>query len=153
MKHLDPTVWQVYERLGLAVYIVQSIEKQMAILLASDCELSSKELAASQYDELLAKLFGKTLGELVKRLRQKVELPSDFDERLKAVLRTRNWLVHHYFWDRTNQFTTPEGRAAMIDELDQITDQLNELDEYFDGLLVGRLQHHSVRLYEYIRQR
>jgi hypothetical protein len=144
MDHLDTQVRQVYERIGLALYIVQSIERQLAILLASECEPSTKELTTSQYDDLLESLFSETFGELVSRFRKSVELPSDFGERLQKAREMRNWLVHHYFWERVNQFQTPEGRSAMIQELDQITDQLHALCEDFDQRLVGRLQHGSI---------
>ncbi len=144
MDHLDAQVRQVYERIGLALYIIQSIERQLAILLASECEPSTKKLTTSQYDDLLKSLFSKTLGKLVLRFRTSVELPPDFDERIQKALETRNWLVHHYFWERVNEFQTPEGRSSMIQELDQITDQLHALHEDFDQRLVGRLQHGSI---------
>src|SRR5262249_13177218 len=143
MDHLDTQVRQVYERIGLALYIINSIERQVAILLAGEDELSPKKLTAAQYDELLSSLFSKTLGQLVSCLRKSIQLPADFEEQLRKALELRNWLAHRYFWERMSQFQTPEGRSAMIQELDQITDQLHALYEELDQRLVGRL-HDSI---------
>ncbi len=69
-------------------------------------------------------------------------MPAGFDQRLEETLRLRNWLTHHYFGENSTKFTMPSGRSEMIQELDQISDRLNELDEYFDRLLVGWLGKH-----------
>jgi uncharacterized protein YutE (UPF0331/DUF86 family) len=88
-------------------------------------------------------LFSKTFRKLVLRFRKCVEPPSDFDERLQKAREMRDWLVHHYFWERVNQFQIPEGRSAMIQELDQITDQLHSLYEELAQRLVDKLHDSS----------
>lgn len=150
MDHLNPQVRQVHERLGLSMFIVQSIERQLATLLVCAHE-DPEKLTESTYDDLLRRLSDQSFGALVARLRKSVELPAGFDVRLQAVRKIRNWIAHHYFWDRAKHFTSPGGRLLMIRELDQISDELNDLDEYFDRLLVGLLQQPILNVAEHMR--
>ncbi|MEK9135979.1 MAG: hypothetical protein AAB393_02550, partial [Bacteroidota bacterium] len=102
------------------------------------------KITKTGYDELLDELFGKTFGGLVTRLRQSTTLPSDFEPRLREAQQLRNWLVHHYFWDRAGMFVTPTGRVKMLAELEELSDKLNELDEYFDSIVVGWATRHGI---------
>lgn len=61
---------------------------------------------------------------------------SDFESRLREAQTLRNWIVHHYFWERAAAFVTPDGRLKMLTELDEMSDKLHELDEYFDSIVV-----------------
>ena len=139
MDKLDPQVRDVYAEFGLAMWVAQSLERQLVLLIIAAYEPPSGKLTADAYDDLLAQLSQQTLGALIRRLRDSFDAPTDFDQRLQETLRLRNWLTHHYFVDRTAEFQSPEGRSEMIRELDGISDRLNELDEYFDHLLVNWL--------------
>ena len=70
------------------------------------------------YDELLEGHSEQTLGRLVGEARECIALPSDLQSRLDEVLRSRNWLVHAFFWDRAGHFITEQGRRFMLEELD-----------------------------------
>jgi hypothetical protein len=145
MGNLDPQVRDVYAEFGLPMGVAQSLERQLVFLIIAAYEPLSGNLTADAYDGLLAKLSQQTLGTLIRKLRDSFDVPTDFDQRLQETLRLRNWLTHHYFADRTAEFQSPEGRAEMIRELDKISDRLNELDEYFDHLLVNWLVDPSMR--------
>ena len=145
MENLDPQVRDVYAEFGLAMGVAQSVERQLVFLIIAAYEPLSGKLTADAYDGLLAKLSHQTLGNLILKLRGSFDVPTDFDQRLHETLHLRNWLTHHYFADRTAEFQSPEGRSEMIRELDKISDRLNELDKYFDHLLVKWLVDPSMR--------
>jgi 23S rRNA G2069 N7-methylase RlmK/C1962 C5-methylase RlmI len=119
--------------------VAQSLERQLVSLIIAVYEPPSGKLTADAYDGLLSQLSKQTLGALIKKLKDSFDVPADFDARLQEALRLRNWLTHRYFANRTTEFQSPEGRSEMIRELDEISDRLDELDQYFDHLLVSWL--------------
>jgi len=145
MENLDPQVRQVYAHFGLAMSVAQLLERQLVSLVIAAHEPPSGKLTAEEYDGLLAKLSKQTLGTSIQKLRGSFEVPADFDVRLQESLHLRNWLTHRYFADRAAEFQSPEGRSEMICELDGISDRLNELEAYFDHLLVNWLMEPSMR--------
>jgi hypothetical protein len=145
MENLGPQVAEVYAEFGLAMSVAQLLERQLVSLVIAAYEPPLGKLTADEYDGLLANLSKHTLGTLIQKLRKSFDVPAGFDLRLEEALRLRNWLTHHYFADRAAEFQSPEGRSEMIRELDGISDRLNELDMYFDHLLVNWLVEPSMR--------
>jgi len=132
MQPLDPEseqIKEVYARFGLAMYQAQCVERQLAVLLATEYGPGLHNMTRQQYEELLESLFKKTLGGLIHKLREAVDLPSDFESTLREALNKRNWLAHHYFWERAGHFMTEQGRRLMVDELQVIATELDELDQ------------------------
>jgi len=134
----------VYAKFGLTMYVLQCLERQLAMALATQYGPGPDTITNTGYEQLLDNLFSKTFGNLVTRLRQSTTLPSDFESRLLEARQLRNWLVHHYFWDRAGVFVSPTGRIRMIAELDEFSDRLNEIDGYFDSIVVGWAARHGI---------
>jgi hypothetical protein len=118
----------VYAHYGLAAYQAQCVERQLAILLATAYGPGIRKITASQYDDLLGSFFKKTLGGLIAHLRKSVNVSPDFEATLNEALKKRNWLVHHYFWERAGHFMTNKGRQSMINELREIAEFLDRVD-------------------------
>jgi RecB family exonuclease len=78
-------------------------------------------LTLSEYDALFEEHDKKTLGQLLKRARTAVAIPTEVDALLEDALEKRNWLAHQYFADRSVPFTEKDGRSDMIRELQQLT--------------------------------
>jgi hypothetical protein len=145
MQNLDPQVREVYAEFGLAMAAAQLLERWLVSLIIAAYKPPSGKLTPEAYDDLLSQLSKQTLGALIKELRDSYDVPTDFDERLEEALRLRNWLAHHYFADRATEFQSLEGRSEMIRELDKTSDRLDELDRYFDHLLVTWLEDPGMR--------
>jgi len=135
---------EVYAHFGLAMYLLQCVERGIAIVLTTEYGPGIRKITRSQYDELLQSLFKQTLGTLIARLRRVTTLPNDFEARLRDVLETRNWLTHHYFWERAGKFMTQQGREAMLQELEEIRRRLEEIDAYFDGIAGAWAERHGI---------
>ncbi len=138
MEELDPVsaqIKEVYARFGLAVYQAQCVERQIAILLATKHGPGVNRITRTQYDELLRSLFKKTFGSLANRLRKSARIPGDFERSLEKALEYRNWLTHHYFWERAGHFSTEKGRLFMIAELQEIVDFLGDLDRRSNAMV------------------
>jgi hypothetical protein len=145
MENLDPQVCEVYAEFGLAMSVAQLLERQLVSLVIAAYEPPSGRITPEEYDGLLAKLSKRGLGALIRKLKESLEVPTEFESWLKESLSLRNWLTHRYFADRVTEFQSPDGRSRMIRELDGISDRLNELDKYFDNLLVSWLTNPNMR--------
>ncbi len=78
---------------------------------------------------MLERRYRKTLGALVAELCKADKRAAELEEDLASCLEKRNWLAHHYFWDRAARFMTSKGRYSMMEELKTIGEQLNSVDQ------------------------
>lgn len=133
MEELDANAQQrreTFARYGLAMYYAQCVEKSLAILVSS---VLNKEFLPSDPDrreEIQNDVFGKTIGQLITRMKKQLSLPPNLDKTLDDARHKRNWLAHEYFWARAGQIMTPCGRDEMIDELTQLADFFSEIDAH-----------------------
>jgi hypothetical protein len=137
-------VKEVFTYFGLASYQAQCVERQLAVLLATAFGPGIRNVTSSEYDELLEGLFKKTLGTLIRTLQESAELSKDFEQILHRALKKRNWLMHHFFWDRAGHFALKKGRQHMIEELQEIADELGLLDTML--IAIGRAWSASIGL-------
>jgi hypothetical protein len=147
MEQLDlesDQIKEVYAYFGLAIYQAQCLERQLAILLSTEYGPGPKKMTRDQYDELLQSFFVKTLGSLIKHLRQSVDISDDLESILTEALKKRNWLAHHYFWEKAGQFMTEKGRIQMITELQGIADFFNSIDQQLSEITHKWADRHGI---------
>ena len=120
---------EVMARFGLAAYYGQCVERQIALMLATMYSKTFPFLGPEARDEVFDQEFAKTLGQLVRDLGKIVILPQAFAGRLIHALKRRNWLIHHYFWDRAARLNSHNGREEMISELQESADFFADLDD------------------------
>ena len=139
METLDPQSYQtreVYAHYGLAMFLAQCVEQAIfqnliffdyfpnATKSISDAETWTREFDAFEGREL-----GRTMGMLIKRLKEAGQITSIIEECLSEVLAKRNFLAHHYFAQRAVEFTLDDGRSSMIEELVVIQGLFREAEE------------------------
>ena len=90
---------EVFARFGLAMYLAQCLERQLALILATKYGPGPTKITRTEFDNILADLFSRTLG-LVTKIGKLAELGEDEKEQLQKALNKRNWLAHRYFWER-----------------------------------------------------
>ena len=141
----DEQTRDVYAHFGLAMFLAQCLEHGLvnALIFA---KLLPNEAAAhkgghkvfdrsryeARFDIFLEKQFKETIGSLITLLRRATAVPTDLEAALMESKEKRNFLAHHYFRDRDEQFISRVGRDAMIAELEdaqrlfqRTDDQLN----------------------------
>jgi hypothetical protein len=115
LEEIDPEsaqIREVYARFGLAMYQSQCVEREVAILLATEYGPGIKAITQAQYSELLESLFRNTLGGLITKLIKSGQIDSNFESTLRKALTQRNWLAHNYFWERAPHFLDEKSRIA-----------------------------------------
>ena len=127
----DEHVKEVYAHFGLSMYLAQVLEHGIVntFIFLELIPKTKGKWDVNRFDCYLNGEFGKTLGQLISKLRSLVTINADLEALLVSALEKRNWLAHHYFRERAAQFMSASGRDLMIQELQQYQVLLN-----FDSL-------------------
>lgn len=131
---------ETFARFGLASYYAQCVEKQLGVLLASTFNPKFLKASPQERDEFFSQESKKTLGQILKTIRGRIEVSSTLDSRLSKALELRNWLAHEYFLKRDLQILSWEEREKMISELQDAADLLKEIDKELTGISIRWLE-------------
>jgi len=132
MAILEPEseqIREVYAHYGLAMYWAQCLEQSIFqhLLFFDHFPKALKTYTtpdnwAEDFDRYEAQELSQTMGKLIRRLREVGQPTDSIEGALAKALKGRNWLAHGYFADRAIEFTDPDGREEMIEELDELRD-------------------------------
>lgn len=134
---------EVFAFFGLASYCAQVLEKGLTLMLVS-FRHKGLRITRSEFDVLYAKHNKKTLGQLILRARKSISIPNDVDSLLDEALLKRNWLIHHYFADRSVQFDTEIGRRQMLSELQALIRIFREADRAIEPIYTPILEEFGI---------
>lgn len=124
---IDDLVREMYARFGLAYYYSEVLHRGLCIILAMS-DLPRKDMITRpRVDEHLANAFSMTLGQVITELAGRI--PSEYSTRLEEVLEKRNFLAHHFWFDRAHLMFLAEDIQQLIEELDGYTVIFSRLDE------------------------
>lgn len=135
---------ETFARYGLAIYHAQCVEKQIGILLATSFNRKFMSVSPGDKEYFFSDAFQKTMGHLLKTIKEKVKIEPTLYRRLTKALNLRNWLTHNYFWERAGSLLTWDGREKMITELTKASDELNALDNDLTTITVKWLKANGI---------
>ena len=130
----DEHIKEVYTHYGLAMYHAQCLERSLCILLAAEASPDLTKIKKSDYEDILDSLFKKTLGSIIKRLKQKVTISDELEKDIEMALQKRNWLAHNYFWERAGHFMSFKGRNYMLQELKNMSSFFDNIDSNISNI-------------------
>ncbi len=139
----------VYANFGLAVYTAQCLEHELVNafifldLIPQEMPVIDSLKWQQAVDTFTSKHFENTLGKMIAHLNKITDVPSELSNNLSKALKLRNWLVHDYFRERSEQFLFSEGRNEMILELQQATSLIHEVDEQLSLMLEPLKRRHG----------
>jgi hypothetical protein len=142
MDEAEETSKEVYARFGLAVYYAQVLEYGLVNAMVILRLLSHRQTVArdreqwrAAVDGFMDRQFQTTLGRMIKGFREGSDVPPDLEGLLGRALEKRNWLAHHYFRERADQFVTHAGRSRMLEELGVVRQLFEDADEALDSFV------------------
>ncbi len=122
----DEHVKTVYAHYGLTLYLAQSLEHGLANALGyvdlfprKARTVRTTEEWTAEFDSFMGRNFEQTLGRLIRDLRETTTVPAELQAKLGQALTRRNWLAHHFFRERADEFVSARGRDSMIRELEE----------------------------------
>ncbi len=152
-EELDPILLE----LGSSLYVCQGFEQTLVFLLAI-VQMEEAGIAEGSFDSAKQTLSRDTLGRLLSKLRERVELPSDLEDEFNAALKARNWIAHHFVHDTAPEMAHAEGRQDTLMKLaglkrtvmraDKMANEV--LDEYLSqfGPELGVLEASASRVWQ-----
>ena len=142
MADAEETSKEVYARFGLAVYYGQVLEHGLVNAMVILRLIPHRQAVAHDHeqwsaavDEFMDHHFQTTLGRMIKAFREVSDVPPDLEDLLSRVLEKRNWLAHHYFRERADEFVTDAGRLRMIEELEIVRQLFADADRTLDSFV------------------
>ncbi|HVW10946.1 MAG TPA: hypothetical protein VHC90_20305 [Bryobacteraceae bacterium] len=117
---------EVYARFGLAYYMAEVLHRGLCNLYCAFQLPPNGPVLNSRVEEHLRVAFEMTLGQLLRHMKP-VLVPELFDQ-LGIALRRRNFIAHHFWYERVHLMARVSGIEAMIAELSEDTELFRELD-------------------------
>lgn len=111
-KELDPILLE----LGASLYVCQGFEQTLIFLLAI-VEMENAEMAEGSLASAIDSLSQRTLGQLLKRLHQKLDITTELDSAFEAAWTARNWIAHEFLHDTAVSMRDQEGRQKIRNRL------------------------------------
>jgi ABC-type transporter Mla subunit MlaD len=128
-----PDMKEVFAYFGRTAYMANVLEVALAQTLLqvefmTNLRATVLKNQGSDFDRAkYENEFGKTMGQLVKKVEEFPDLNDEMKQKIKDALARRNHLTHNYWREQAYTFLTVEGRAAMITELSKDTDTFEKL--------------------------
>ncbi len=129
-------VRELYAQFGLAYYNSECLHRGLCIILAT-CDLPSRDLITRpRMEEKLTHAFSLTLGEIVRELNGK--LPDEYIIELNQVINARNYLAHHFWFERSHLMHNSDNIRYLINELDRYSKLFCRLDDKITQLFESK---------------
>ena len=132
MEH-DPSehVKEIYAHFGLAIYLAQVLEHGLVIALVYADLMPNRKPhhTRADFDLFMDKHFETTMGRMIQNFKKHVAVPTEFEQLLLDARTKRNFLAHHYFRERADDFMKEAGREKMILELKTAQELFERTDD------------------------
>lgn len=125
---------EVHTRFGIAAQRGTELETALVMLVAQ----MEQALQRKPKMEALLLALGKNgmlpLGPLISAFGRLYGVPADHGlmEELRKAKNARNYLIHHFYRDRADLFTTPEGCKQLVEILVSIYDDLDAAMQWLE---------------------
>jgi len=123
----EELIKEVYARFGLAYYHSECLHRELGNTYSILTFRESSHLTTQHAEEKMAYAYSLTLGKLVDELKDL--LSDDLYNKLDFAVDKRNFLAHHFWYERIYKIHTRDGVLSMIDELTELTNLFSDLDE------------------------
>jgi len=96
------------------------------------------------FDDFMTRQHAKTLGNLIKRLNELVDIGEPMKLLLSESKALRDFFAHHFFRERSEAFVSRTGRDSMIEELERAHDLFKSADRALQELMEPYLTRHGM---------
>ncbi|TKB53547.1 MAG: hypothetical protein E8D50_07540 [Nitrospira sp.] len=122
----DELIRDLYATFGLAYYQSECLHRGLCIAHAYLGLPQADFLTGPRVEELLAHSFSLTLGEVAEKLAG--ILPAHWNIEIRKAVEIRNFLAHHFWFDRAHLMHNTNNIRLLIAELQGYSDKFDKLD-------------------------
>lgn len=126
----DDLIRELYARFGLAYYQSECLHRGLCMILAWSGLPSPDLITRPRVEERLAQAFSLTLGDVAAELEG--VLPTELGGELREAVDTRNFLAHHFWFERAHLIFSGDSVRQLIAELDGYAELFDRLDTRVD---------------------
>ena len=123
---------EIYAHFGLAYYHSEVLHRGLCNLYALSQIPSEGGMTRPRMEEHLSEAFSSTLGRIFNLVLP--TLPGNIVDTFKSAIDQRNFLAHHFWFERIHLTTTSEGIDGLIRELSNYSKAFLELDTEIEKL-------------------
>lgn len=116
---------ELYARFSLAYYQSECLHRELCNIYASSSLKNRLGITRPRVEELLNQAYSLTLGQVVDALKE--ILPDSFYVELVQAVKNRNFLAHHFWFERVHLMFNTAG--LLISELGKMSEQFSRLDK------------------------
>jgi len=122
----DDLIRELYARFGLAYYQSECLHRGLCLVLAWTGLPSHSFTTRSRVEERLAQAFSLTLGDVASKLEG--VLPAELAGEIRTAVATRNFLAHHFWFERAHLMFSVDHVRQLIFELSGYADMFHRVD-------------------------
>jgi hypothetical protein len=122
----DELIREVYARFGLAYYQSECLHRELCMILARSGLPSRDLITRPRVEERLAQAFSLTLGDVAAKLEG--VLPAELGAELNEAVDRRNFLAHHFWFERAHLMFSVKDVRRLLLELDEDAALFDRLD-------------------------
>jgi len=132
---LDPDACkEVYALFGLAYYLSECLHRGLCFLFVLGTFQSASGITRPRFEEKLEHAFGLTMGQLLSEVGPLVS--SDLVTQVRLALNKRNYLAHHFWYERIHMLYSQSGVESLCTELTDQTTLFETLTVNVNALVV-----------------
>jgi len=149
----------IFLELGRAVFVCQAFEGTLIMLLSTVSHQNADEETGA-FIASVTFLSQKTLGQLLKRLKDEIDIPDELNEYFITGWTARNWIVHDFLHECVDLLLVPKGRMEAVEVLaarkkevklaDVLANKLLDLQMKRYGLSVDDLKRDADRIWDHM---
>jgi hypothetical protein len=138
----DDLIRELYARFGLAYYQSECLHRGLCFVLALTESPSRDLVTRPRVEERLAQAFSLTLGDVAAKV--EALLPAGLRCELQKAVTARNFLAHHFWFERAHLMFSVESVRKLIAELDDYSELFDRLDTQTDEFSKPKRQEFGV---------
>jgi hypothetical protein len=127
METQEELIKEVFAQFGAAYYHSEVLHRGLCNIYALAAFDKAEDVTRPRIEEKLATAFSLTLGQIVEKTKDL--FPSDLQQHLEVALDKRNYLAHHFWYERNPLMFSEQGLLELRQELHELTVLFSALDE------------------------
>ena len=114
---------EMFANYGLAMLRASFVEKTLMLLLVAINQIGKPEVSQDDIYSVIYADNKKTFGQLLNKLKSKIDLPSEQEEAISQAISKRNFLAHQFFFQNRERLISGDPTP--------LSSQLQQLGNFF----------------------
>jgi hypothetical protein len=127
MDEQSELIKEIFARFGTAYYESEVLHRGLCNIYALTTFETPESATRPRVDEKLAYSYSLTLGHVIKETKHL--FPAGIQEQLDLALSKRNFLAHHFWFERNHMMFDKQGLLQLRNELVELADFFDSLDQ------------------------